>query len=82
MAKRLNKNLLVGTLGLTWSIIPELLGFTNMQIIGYKTNFMSQTDSLHEYPLHEYLKRGLKVCVNTDNPGINFLSPYPNPSQP
>ena len=37
-------------------IAIEMCPSSNMQIIGYKTNFMSQTDSLHEYPLHEYKK--------------------------
>ncbi len=52
-------------------IAIEMCPSSNMQIIGYKTNFMPQKDSLQEYPLYEYLKRGLKVCVNTDNPGIS-----------
>ena len=38
MAKRLNKNLLVGTLGMTWSIIPELLGFTNRDDVSLFAN--------------------------------------------
>lgn len=52
-------------------IAIEMCPSSNMQIIGYRTNFMSKTDSLQVYPLCEYLKRGLKVCVNTDNPGIS-----------
>jgi len=29
------------------------------------------TKHLPTYPLKEYLQQGLKVCVNTDNPGIS-----------
>jgi adenosine deaminase len=40
----------------------EMCPSSNHQIVGYRDK---------EYPLKEYLKRGLKVSVNTDNCGIS-----------
>ena len=41
----------------------EMCPTSNRQIVGF------EPDS--DYPLKKYLESGLKVCVNTDNPGIS-----------
>ena len=48
---------------------------SNDQIIGYK-DFTDSSDRIeNEYPLKSYLEKGLRVTVNTDNPGISRTSP-------
>jgi adenosine deaminase len=44
---------------------------SNFQIVGFKDRFIETSDRLKIYPLKKYLDMGLKVCVNTDNPGIS-----------
>lgn len=51
-------------------ITVELCPSSNYQIVGYKDNIYN-LDEAKKYPLLDYLEAGLKVCVNTDNPGIS-----------
>jgi len=44
------------------NIVIELCPSSNFQICDYETK---------EYPLRKYLTEGLKVTLNTDNPGIS-----------
>lgn len=52
-------------------IAIEMCPSSNCQIVGFKDHFLANTGSLETYPLKDYLNRGLKVNVNTDNPGIS-----------
>ncbi|MFZ5952058.1 MAG: CRISPR-associated ring nuclease [Candidatus Rifleibacteriota bacterium] len=52
-------------------IAIEMCPSSNCQIVGFQDHFISATCDLEIYPLKEYLNRGLKVTVNTDNPGIS-----------
>ncbi|MDN5279573.1 MAG: adenosine deaminase [Clostridiales bacterium] len=49
----------------------EMCPSSNFQIVGFKDRFIETSDRLKIYPLKKYLDMGLKVCVNTDNPGIS-----------
>ena len=53
------------------NIVLEMCPSSNFQIIGYRDNHYSNTRNLEEYPLKHYLDKGLRVTVNTDNPGIS-----------
>ncbi len=53
------------------NIVLEMCPSSNVQIVGYRDNYIPETFNKPEYPLKEYLGRGLKVTVNTDNPGIS-----------
>jgi adenosine deaminase len=53
------------------NIVLEMCPSSNFQIAGFRDNFFPQTADRPEYPLKEYLDQGLKVTVNTDNPGIS-----------
>jgi adenosine deaminase len=53
------------------NIAIEMCPSCNFQIMGFKDNFIPETDVKPEYPLKAYLDRGLKVTVNADNPGIS-----------
>ncbi len=53
------------------NIAIEMCPSSNFQIMGFKDSFIPETDSMPEYPLKDYLDRGLKVTVNADNPGIS-----------
>jgi len=53
------------------NIAVEMCPSSNFQIRGFRDNHLPSTDRLEEYPLKEYLDRGLRVTVNTDNPGIS-----------
>ncbi len=52
-------------------IALEMCPSSNVQIIGYRDNYLPGTDHLPRYPLQQYLQEGLRVTVNTDNPGIS-----------
>lgn len=52
-------------------ISVEMCPSSNFQIVGFRDNHLSETFHLPAYPLKEYLDKGLKVLVNTDNPGIS-----------
>ncbi len=49
----------------------EMCPSSNFQIMGYRDNYIPETDNKPEYPLKDYLDKGLKVTVNADNPGIS-----------
>jgi adenosine deaminase len=53
------------------NIAIEMCPSSNIQIIGFRDNYIPETESMPEYPLKDYLDRGLKVTVNADNPGIS-----------
>jgi adenosine deaminase len=48
----------------------EMCPFANYQIIGFSPMISSPL----QYPLLDYLRAGVKVCVNTDNIGISSAS--------
>ncbi len=52
-------------------IAIEMCPSSNVQIVGFRDNYLPHTERLPRYPLQEYLNQGLRVCVNTDNPGIS-----------
>lgn len=53
------------------NIALEMCPSSNFQIIGFRDNYLTGTNNLEIYPLKEYLDAGLRVTVNTDNPGIS-----------
>ena len=52
-------------------ICVEMCPSSNCQIVGFRDNFLPSTHERPNYPLATYLASGLKVSVNTDNPGIS-----------
>jgi adenosine deaminase len=52
----------------------EMCPSSNYQIKGFKDNYIPESYYEGVYPLKEYLDRELRVCVNTDNPGISRTS--------
>ena len=52
-------------------ITLEMCPSSNFQIVGFRDNFVSESVYAAKYPLKDYLEKGLKVTVNTDNPGIS-----------
>lgn len=56
-------------------IAVEMCPSSNRQILDFQDNFDDPKDDRRSqrriYPLREYLERGLRVTVNTDNPGIS-----------
>ena len=56
-------------------IAIELCPSSNDQIIGFKDFLQSQKNKIDKiYPLKQYLKEGLKVTINTDDPGISLTT--------
>jgi adenosine deaminase len=53
------------------NIAIEMCPSSNFQIMGFRDNYIPETDSKPEYPLKDYLDMGLRVTVNADNPGIS-----------
>jgi adenosine deaminase len=53
------------------NIAVEMCPSSNMQIVGFRDNFLPETIMNREYPLKYYLDAGIRVTVNTDNPGIS-----------
>ncbi|MDY0132212.1 MAG: CRISPR-associated ring nuclease [Desulforegulaceae bacterium] len=49
----------------------EMCPSSNFQIVGYRDFLMDETKNHSDYPLKFYLDKGLKVTINTDNPGIS-----------
>lgn len=49
----------------------EMCPSSNRQIIGYRNFLQQHTSHLSRYPLKEYFDAGIRVTVNTDNPGIS-----------
>lgn len=52
-------------------IALEMCPSSNMQIVGFRDNYFPDTAGRAVYPLKHYLDKGLRVTVNTDNPGIS-----------
>ncbi len=52
-------------------IALEMCPSSNFQIVGFRDNYLPETKELKVYPLKHYLDEGLRVTVNTDNPGIS-----------
>jgi len=53
------------------NIAIEMCPSSNFQIVGFQDNYLPSTARLAAYPLKEYLDKGLRITVNTDNPGIS-----------
>ena len=53
------------------NIALEMCPSSNFQIVGFQDSYLPYTGHLAAYPLKEYLNKGLRVTVNTDNPGIS-----------
>jgi len=53
------------------NIAVEMCPSSNFQIVGFRDNYLPGTWHRDIYPLKEYLDQGVKVTVNTDNPGIS-----------
>ncbi len=56
-----------------WGIAIEMCPSSNRQTNGFRLN--DEDNGRPEYPLKEYLKHGIQVTVNTDNPGISNTRP-------
>lgn len=52
----------------------ELCPSSNRQIVGFYENSETSRQEAATYPLGDYLRQGLRVTVNTDNPGISRTS--------
>lgn len=50
-------------------IAVEMCPSSNFQIVGFTDHMLETTGDV--YPLQEYLDKGLRVTINTDNPGIS-----------
>jgi adenosine deaminase len=53
------------------NITLEMCPSSNFQIVGFQDNYLPSSKNLPLYPLKQYLDKGLRVTVNTDNPGIS-----------
>jgi adenosine deaminase len=53
------------------NIAVEMCPSSNFQIVGFQDNYYPETRNQPAYPLQDYLEKGLKVAVCTDNPGIS-----------
>jgi len=54
----------------------EMCPSSNFQTVGFVDNYYGEMNeaygrALRTYPLQKYLNAGLRVCVNTDDPGIS-----------
>lgn len=49
----------------------EMCPSSNDQIVGFRDNYEENSHFDQIYPLKIYLERGIRVTVNTDNPGIS-----------
>jgi adenosine deaminase len=52
-------------------ITVEMCPSSNFQIVGFHDAFLTKSKRMKTYPLKRYLDEGLRVTVNTDNPGIS-----------
>jgi len=52
-------------------IAIEMCPSSNFQIVGFRDNYLPETNELKTYPLKRYLEAGLRATVNTDNPGLS-----------
>ncbi|MBF0202418.1 MAG: hypothetical protein HQK66_14140 [Desulfamplus sp.] len=53
------------------NIVLEMCPSSNFQIIGYRDAYIEGSMQMPCYPLKKYLDAGLRVTVNSDNPGIS-----------
>lgn len=53
------------------NIALEMCPSSNFQIAGFRDNYLPGLSRERVYPLKAYLDEGLRVTVNTDNPGIS-----------
>ncbi len=69
----LNLNNTIGLMAefLDRNIAVEMSPSSNFQIMGFRDNYIPETDGKPEYPLKAYLDKGLNVTVDADNPGIS-----------
>ena len=49
----------------------ELCPSSNFQIKGYRDYSINSTSKMSIYPLKQYLQKGIKVCICSDDPGIS-----------
>jgi len=49
----------------------EMCPSSNYQIKNFKDSYIPESQDGEVYPLKEYLEKELRVCINTDNPGIS-----------
>jgi len=49
----------------------EMCPSSNLQIAGFRCSGIEGSEKFNEYPLEYYLKRKLRITLNTDNPGIS-----------
>lgn len=56
-------------------IALEMCPSSNFQIVGFRDNYVPDSWDKPVYPLQVYMKAGLRVTVNTDNPGISRTDP-------
>ncbi|MFW5892357.1 MAG: hypothetical protein ACOCUQ_03035 [Bacteroidota bacterium] len=52
-------------------ITVEMCPSSNYQIIGYRDFRFDKTERMKIYPLADYFSKGVRVTINTDNPGIS-----------
>jgi len=52
-------------------ITLEMCPSSNFQICGFKDFLLPQTVVFPEYPLQQYMQKGVRVTINTDDPGIS-----------
>lgn len=52
-------------------IAIEMCPSSDLQILGFRDNYLIETQDKPVYPLQDYLDAGLKVTVCADNPGIS-----------
>jgi adenosine deaminase len=52
-------------------IAIEMCPSSDLQILGFRDNYLVETQDKPVYPLQDYLEAGLKVAVCADNPGIS-----------
>lgn len=52
-------------------IAVEMCPSSNYQIVGFRDYFYDGSKDYPIYPLMDYFKKGVRVTINTDNPGIS-----------
>ncbi|NLV97875.1 MAG: hypothetical protein GX043_11165, partial [Desulfovibrionales bacterium] len=52
-------------------IALEMCPSSNFQIVGFRDNFFPLIHDQKIYPLKKYMEAGLRITINSDNPGIS-----------
>jgi adenosine deaminase len=52
-------------------VAVEMCPSSNQQIIGYRNHLLNSAQGMPQYPLKVYFDAGIRVTINTDNPGIS-----------